>query len=61
MTAGGKREGAGRKPRETALVALTMKLDSDLMDAWNARKSALGISGPALLAKFLKWRPRIKR
>ena len=58
MTAGGKREGAGRKPRKAPLVALTMKLDSDLLDAWNARKAELGISGPALLAKFLRWRRR---
>jgi hypothetical protein len=58
MTAGGKRKGAGRKPREAPLVALTMKLDPDLLDAWNARKAELGISGPALLAKFLRWRRR---
>lgn len=58
MTAGGKREGAGRKPRDKALVALTMKLDPDLLAAWNAEKSKLGISGPALLAKFLRRRRR---
>lgn len=58
MTAGGKREGAGRKPRAVPLAALTMKLDPDLMDAWNARKAELGLSGPALLAKFLRWRRR---
>lgn len=57
MTAGGKREGAGRKKREKPLAALTMKLDPDLLARFNAEKERLKLSGPAFLAKLLKWKP----
>ena len=53
---GGKREGAGRKPRSVGWATLSLKIEQELLDAWNAKKLTLGISGPALLAKFLRWR-----
>ncbi len=56
MSRGGKREGAGRKPRSVGWATLSLKIEPELLDAWNARKAELGISGPALLAKFLRWR-----
>jgi len=58
VSAGGKREGAGRKPRAVPWATLSLKIEPELLDAWNARKKAHGISGPALLAKFLRWRRR---
>ena len=53
MSAGGKRAGAGRKPRSTPLVPLSMRIEQEVADAWEARKAALDLSGPATLAKLL--------
>ena len=58
MTAGGKRPGAGRKPRSVPLVALTLRLTPEVWAAWIERKDKLGISGPALLAKLLRVRAK---
>ena len=58
MTAGGKRKGAGRKPRSTPLVALTLRLTLEVWTAWLARKEKMGLSGPALLANLLGVRKR---
>lgn len=35
------------------LVAITLRIDPDLLACWKARKKALGISGPKMLAKLL--------
>jgi hypothetical protein len=58
MTAGGKRKGAGRKPRSAPLVGLTLRITPELWTAWQDRKERLAISGPALLAKLLGVRSR---
>lgn len=58
MTAGGKRKGAGRKPRSEPLVGLTLRITPELWAAWLERKEKLGLSGPALLANLLGVRKR---
>ena len=58
MTAGGKRPGAGRKPRFEPLASLTLRLSPDVWTAWLARKEKLNLSGPALLANLLGVRKR---
>jgi len=50
---GGKREGAGRKVRAVSMATLSLKIEPELLGAWNERKARLGISGPALLARLL--------
>lgn len=50
---GGKREGAGRKPRPEPLKAFTLKVEPELLKRWNARKKREKLSGPKLLDKLL--------
>jgi hypothetical protein len=58
MSAGGKRKGAGRKPRSEPLVALTLRLAPEVWGAWLAHKDRLSLSGPALLAHLLGLRKK---
>jgi hypothetical protein len=58
VTAGGKRKGAGRKPRSVPLVAITLRVEPEVADKWQERKEAVGISGPALLAHLLGLRKK---
>lgn len=53
---GGKRAGAGRpKTRETPPVLLCLRIDEGLRDAFWLK--AGNLSGPAFLAKLLKYKP----
>lgn len=59
---GGKREGAGRKPRSSPLKAITLRVSDDVAEAFDDEKARLQLSGPELLAALLKLsRPRRKR
>lgn len=53
---GGKREGAGRKPRSSPLKAITLRVSDDVAEAFDAEKARLQLSGPELLATLLKLR-----
>lgn len=53
MSAGGKRQGAGRKPRSTPLVAINMRVEPALADQFTTRKKQLNLSGPKLLDRLL--------
>lgn len=56
---GGIRKGAGRPVERTEpLVAMTLRLEPDLLAKWNKEKKRLNLSGPELLAKFLKWKKK---
>ena len=60
MSAGGKRKGAGRKPRSTPLVAINMRVEPELADKFAARKKKLNLSGPKLLAELLNQKSNTK-
>jgi len=57
---GGFRQGAGRKPRKTPLVAWTVKLDPGLLKLIRKMMKAEKLSGPKLLAKLTGWTPPTK-
>lgn len=53
---GGYRKGAGRKKeRKTSLVAVTLRIEPELLKAFNREKKARRMSGPKLLADLLIW------
>jgi hypothetical protein len=52
-THGGKRAHSGRKPRETPLVALTVRLKPDVSERLQSLKARLGISVPATIERLL--------
>jgi hypothetical protein len=60
MSAGGKRPGAGRKPRSTPLVAINMRVEPQLADQFTAQKKQLNLSGPKLLDRLLNQKSNIK-
>lgn len=53
---GGYRKGAGRKKeRKTPLVAVTLRIEPELLKAFNREKKSRRMSGPKLLADLLIW------
>lgn len=57
MSSGGKRPGAGRKPRSTPLVGISVRVEDYVAAEWEAQKAAQNLKGPALLEKLLRVRP----
>ncbi len=53
MTAGGKREGAGRKPRKMPRVAITVRLDAQVAKRFRERCKDSGISQSGHVAELL--------
>jgi hypothetical protein len=50
---GGKRIGAGRKPRSEPLKGVTVKLEAEAVDKLNAICKATGLSQSKLVAKWI--------
>jgi hypothetical protein len=53
MNRGGKRKGAGRKPRSEPLKGVTVKLEDEAVDKLNAICKATGLSQSKLVAKWI--------
>ena len=50
---GGKRKGAGRKPRSEPLKGVTVKLEDEAVDKLNAICKATGLSQSKLVAQWI--------
>jgi predicted DNA-binding protein len=50
---GGKRKGAGRKPRSEPLKAVTVRLEPEAVDKLNALCKPTGLSQSKLIAKWI--------
>lgn len=50
---GGKRKGAGRKPRSEPLKAVTVRLDVEAVDKLNALCKSTGLSQSKMIAKWI--------
>jgi hypothetical protein len=50
---GGKRKGAGRKPRSEPLKGVTVKLEAEAVGKLNAICKAAGLSQSKLVAKWI--------
>ena len=50
---GGKRKGAGRKPRSEPLKAVTVRLDLAEAEKLNAIREASGLSQSKLISKWI--------
>ena len=54
MSHGGKRKGAGRKPRETPLEAITVKIEPELAERFRAICKAKERSQAKQLSEWIK-------
>jgi hypothetical protein len=50
---GGKRKGAGRKPRSEPLKAVTVRLDVEAVDKLNTLCKSTGLSQSKMIAKWI--------